>query len=79
RAKNLLKELKAKFLAIEMDQESDGAETQAALQQISGQRTVPNIFIGGKHIGGCDDLMASNSAGKLVPLLTEAGALAVTA
>ncbi|CAI0456174.1 unnamed protein product [Linum tenue] len=56
----------------------DGAEIQAALAQLTGQRTVPNVFIGGKHIGGCDDTMALNKSGKLVPLLTEAGAIAAT-
>ncbi len=33
----------------------DGAELQAALAEISGERTVPNVFIAGQHIGGCDD------------------------
>ena len=32
----------------------DGRDIQAALKQTTGQRTVPNIFIGGKHIGGFD-------------------------
>ena len=32
----------------------DGSEIQAALAKISGLRTVPNVFIGGQHIGGCD-------------------------
>jgi len=32
----------------------DGGELQAALGEISGQQTVPNVFIGGQHIGGCD-------------------------
>lgn len=34
--------------------EGDGGEIQAALAEWTGQRTVPNVFIGGKHIGGCD-------------------------
>lgn len=33
---------------------ADGSEIQAALGQWTGQRTVPNVFIGGNHIGGCD-------------------------
>jgi glutaredoxin 3 len=33
---------------------------------------VPQIFIDGQHIGGCDDLMALNASGKLDPLLTAA-------
>lgn len=32
----------------------DGSEIQSALEQWTGQRTVPNVFIGGKHVGGCD-------------------------
>lgn len=34
--------------------EGDGSEMQSALHEWTGQRTVPNVFIGGKHIGGCD-------------------------
>lgn len=51
----------------------DGSAIQAALQEISGQRTVPNIFIGKKHIGGNSDLQAKS--GELKGLLTEVGAL----
>ena len=35
----------------------------------TGQRTVPQIYIGDTHVGGCDDLVALNSAGELEPLL----------
>ena len=34
--------------------EGDGAEIQSALREWTGQSTVPNVFIGGKHMGGCD-------------------------
>lgn len=34
----------------------DGADIQAALAEWTSQRTVPNVFIGGKHIGGCDSM-----------------------
>ena len=37
--------------------------------QITGRRTVPQIFIGDTHVGGCDDLMALDRAGGLMPLL----------
>jgi glutaredoxin 3 len=40
------------------------------MMQITGRRTVPQIFIGETHVGGCDDLMALDSQGGLVPLLT---------
>ncbi|XP_039039495.1 glutaredoxin-like [Hibiscus syriacus] len=74
--KKLLQQLGASFKAIELDKESDGSEIQAALFEWTGQRTVPNVFIAGKHIGGCDTTTAMHKAGKLVPLLTEAGAIA---
>jgi glutaredoxin 3 len=39
------------------------------MMQITGRRTVPQIFIGETHVGGCDDLMALDARGGLVPLL----------
>jgi glutaredoxin 3 len=42
------------------------------MMQKSGRRTVPQIWIGGLHIGGCDDLYALERAGKLEPLLKAA-------
>ncbi|ESQ46956.1 hypothetical protein EUTSA_v10027999mg [Eutrema salsugineum] len=78
KVKELLQKLGAKFIAVELDKESDGGSIQAALGEWTGQRTVPNVFIGGKHIGGCDATMGMHSSGKLVPLLTEAGAIAAT-
>ncbi|PNX92883.1 glutaredoxin c1 [Trifolium pratense] len=54
----------------------DGGEIQAALADWTGQRTVPNVFIGGKHIGGCDSVLEKHRAGQLVPLLNDAGAIA---
>ncbi|KAL3833141.1 hypothetical protein ACJIZ3_007877 [Penstemon smallii] len=74
--KKLLTEIGASFKAIELDTESDGSELQSALAQWTGQRTVPNVFIAGKQIGGCDATTALHKEGKLVPLLTEAGAIA---
>lgn len=43
----------------------DGAEIQEALLELTGQRTVPNVFIGGQHIGGNSDVQALKSADKL--------------
>ena len=44
-------------------------QRRAEMTRKSGQRTVPQIWIGEKHIGGCDDLHALERAGKLDPLL----------
>ncbi|PIA32000.1 hypothetical protein AQUCO_04700109v1, partial [Aquilegia coerulea] len=52
--KKLFSDLGVTYKAIELDRESDGSEVQSALAELSGQRTVPNVFIGGKHVGGCD-------------------------
>jgi glutaredoxin 3 len=42
------------------------------MMSITGRRTVPQIFIGNTHVGGCDDLMALDSQGGLEPLLKAA-------
>jgi glutaredoxin 3 len=42
---------------------------RAEMMQKSGRRTVPQIWIGERHIGGCDDLYALEREGKLDPLL----------
>jgi len=44
-------------------------EQRAVMMERSGRRTVPQIFIGERHIGGCDDLHALDAAGGLDPLL----------
>ncbi|MEM7641663.1 MAG: glutaredoxin 3 [Pseudomonadota bacterium] len=53
--------------------EVDTARQQGAraemIQKANGQRTTPQIFVGDTHVGGCDDLYALDSAGKLDPLL----------
>ena len=43
-----------------------------AMMEITGRRTVPQIFIGTTHVGGCDDLVALDAKGGLMPLLQSA-------
>ncbi|GAA5804142.1 Glutaredoxin-1 [Helicostylum pulchrum] len=69
KAKNLLKELGIEFFAIELDNEDQGAAIQQYLHDKTGQRTVPNIFIAGQHVGGCDSLFAAKANGSLKKLL----------
>jgi glutaredoxin 3 len=64
---NILKKEDVYYL--ELDTIEDGADYQDALQEISGQRTVPNIYINNKHIGGNSDLQTLNSTGELDKLL----------
>ncbi len=46
----------------------DPAE-RATMLRLTGRRTVPQIFIGATHVGGCDDLIALDRRGGLLPLL----------
>ncbi|KAJ5408534.1 glutaredoxin [Penicillium cosmopolitanum] len=72
-SKSLLSSFDANFTLVELDQIDDGSAIQDALQEISGQRTVPNIWIKQNHIGGNSDLQ--NVKSQLPQLLKDAGAL----
>ncbi|QPN32525.1 MULTISPECIES: glutaredoxin 3 [Diaphorobacter] len=67
RAKQLLK-LKGVDQIEEIRVDTDPAARQH-MMEITGRRTVPQIFIGDTHVGGHDDLVALDSRGGLVPLL----------
>lgn len=68
RAKSLLKQRGvAEIQEIRID--TDPAERDRMIE-LTGRRTVPQIFIGDTHVGGCDDLMALDRAGGLTPLLS---------
>ena len=56
----------AQIEEIRIDERHD---ERAKMMEITGRRTVPQIFIGSTHVGGCDDLMALDSKGELMPLL----------
>ncbi|MEM7663369.1 MAG: glutaredoxin 3 [Pseudomonadota bacterium] len=53
-----------------IDAGRDAKKKQEMIQRSNGGRTFPQIFIGGKHIGGCDDMMALDRSGGLDPLLS---------
>ncbi len=68
RAKALLKQRGvAEIEEIRIDLEPAARQQMMA---ITGQRTVPQIFIGDTHVGGCDDLIALDQRGGLLPLLS---------
>jgi glutaredoxin 3 len=72
RAKQILKAKGVeKIQEIRIDMEP---EERARMMEITGRRTVPQIFIGETHVGGCDDLVALDGRGGLVPLLNGAPA-----
>lgn len=66
-AKSLLKSKGVKFK--EHDGTFDTKVKEEMIQKSNGGRTFPQIFIGDKHIGGCDELHALDRAGKLDPML----------
>lgn len=47
-------------------------QAREEMMSTTGRRTVPQIFIGSTHVGGCDDLMALDARGGLAPLLQSA-------
>jgi glutaredoxin 3 len=69
RAKQLLKNRGVEDIQeIRVDQD---AAQRAHMMEITGRRTVPQIFIGDRHVGGCDDLIALDQQGGLMPLLQQ--------
>ena len=68
-AKQLLKQRGAEFEEVRVDLI---AGERQKMMDISGRRTVPQIFIGETHVGGCDDLVALDGRGGLIPLLNAA-------
>jgi glutaredoxin 3 len=69
RAKSLLASKGVAF--DETDITMGGPGRAAMIQRANGRTTVPQIFIDGRHIGGCDDLFALDARGALDPLLGE--------
>lgn len=69
RAKKLLEERGAAFQ--EVDVMCDGSLRTEMRQRAGGRTSVPQIFINGQHVGGCDELYALDRAGKLKPLLEQ--------
>ena len=63
RAKRLLDSKGIEYQEISVD--LGGAERGEMINRANGRTTVPQIFIGGNHVGGCDDLMMLESEGKL--------------
>jgi glutaredoxin 3 len=66
-AKDLLRQKGAAFT--EIDIETVPAARQEMIQKANGRTSVPQIFIGDRHVGGCDDLYALDDRGGLAPLL----------
>jgi len=71
--RRLFKELKVDATIVDFDAAADGKELRAALNETFGVHTVPQVFVGNKRIGGCDDTLAAYQSGKLKTSLAEVG------
>ncbi|MGV7030120.1 glutaredoxin 3 [Methylobacterium symbioticum] len=69
-AKSLLKEKGVTFQEIDVEKTAGARATM--VQWAGGRTSVPQIFVGDRHVGGCDDLYALDRSGKLDPLLKDA-------
>jgi glutaredoxin 3 len=69
RAMGLLRQKGVKFETVDISAHPE--RRQEMIERSNGRTTVPEIFINGRHIGGCDDLMALDSSGRLDPMLAE--------
>lgn len=67
RAKHLLKQKGIRYDEIDVGAQPE--RRAEMMQRAHGRRTVPQIFVGATHVGGCDDLYALDREGKLDPLL----------
>lgn len=71
KVKNLFEGLKIKIEVLELDKIGNGAAIQSALQEKTGQRTVPNVFIKGVHVGGHDDTQKLAAEDKLLAMVND--------
>lgn len=66
-AKDLLRQKGRAFTEIDIQKHPE--RRAEMIEKAGGRATVPQIFIGGRHVGGCDDIMALEAAGGLDPLI----------
>ena len=72
-AKQVFAQMNVDYTLVELNQVPNGSAIQNTLAEITRQRTVPNIFIGGQHVGGCSELQAGVGNGSVQNKLEQAG------
>ncbi|CDF34066.1 5'-adenylylsulfate reductase (glutathione), APR, Rhodoplastic [Chondrus crispus] len=72
--KDLFKDIGVHYSEHEISEMANYGDIVAALERLTGQTTAPNLFVGGKHIGGNQETQTMHADGKLVPLLESVGA-----
>ena len=73
KVKNLFSSLKSPFQFLDLDLIGDGEEIQNHLFQMTNQKGVPSVWIGGNFIGGSDTVFEMKNTGKLFSILKENG------
>lgn len=71
KVKELFKSLNVQYELVELDVAENGSALHSALIELSGQKTVPNVFINGKHLGGCDDTLKAHADNRLLTMISE--------
>lgn len=69
KVKQLFQSLGVDFKPLELDTIENGVEVQQVLLEMYGQKTVPNVFIGGQHVGGCDSTLKLHAEDRLLPMI----------
>ncbi|QDZ24241.1 glutaredoxin [Chloropicon primus] len=70
-AKAIFDGLDTQYFALELDEIEEGPDVQEALQELTGVRTVPQVFVKGEFIGGCDDTKEALARGDLQKLVAK--------
>ncbi|KAG0375232.1 MAG: glutaredoxin [Linnemannia gamsii] len=69
RVKDLFDDLNVPYKALELDEHDQGPQIQNDLKTLTGQTSVPNVFVKGTHVGGSDDTHLARDGGRLKELL----------
>ncbi|XP_060622182.1 thioredoxin reductase 3 [Anolis sagrei] len=69
KVKDLFHSMSVEYSALELDKTDEGPSIQEVLLELTGQRTVPNVFVNGTHVGGCDQTFQAYQSGLLQSLL----------
>ncbi|KAM9007825.1 glutaredoxin 2 isoform 1-T2 [Guaruba guarouba] len=68
-AKKLFESINVNYTAVELDLNTNGSQIQDILEQMTGGRTVPRVFVNGSFVGGATDTQRLHEEGKLLPLI----------
>ncbi|XP_009870743.1 PREDICTED: glutaredoxin 2, partial [Apaloderma vittatum] len=70
-AKKVFEGMNVHYTAVELDMNKNGSQFQDILEQMTGGRTVPRVFVNGTFVGGATDIQRLHEEGKLLPLVTQ--------